>query len=176
MKLKVDDITAEAKLLFFLEPELEINQVLGEGQVGEPRFEAPTSVRVSYYRAGTEIFFEGTLTAHTRAVCARCTEEFSSSTARAFKFVVGPRSIGGSPAPSPDDVGYALYEGDEIDLSPLIREELLLSLPTRPLCREDCQGLCSQCGANLNDDSCDCPAPAADSRLAVLRTLKIQRS
>ena len=68
-------------------------------------------------------------------------------------------------------IGLASYDGDEIDLAPLVDEQTLLALPTRPLCSEDCRGLCPRCGANLNAGPCDCPAPAADGRLAVLQTM-----
>ena len=50
------------------------------------------------------------------------------------------------------------YEGEEIDLSPLLRERLLLALPTLPLCRDDCRGLCARCGADLNAGPCGCAA------------------
>ncbi len=68
-----------------------------------------------------------------------------------------------------------LYDGEEVDVSPLIREQLLLALPTRPLCQEGCRGLCPQCGANLNLNSCDCSAAKFDPRLEALRSLKISR-
>jgi uncharacterized protein len=56
----------------------------------------------------------------------------------------------------------------------LIEEQVLLALPTRPLCREDCRGLCSGCGVNLNSEECACdPAAPSDSRMAIFRTLKI---
>jgi uncharacterized protein len=52
---------------------------------------------------------------------------------------------------------------------------LLLSLPTRPLCREDCRGLCPHCGINLNRESCGCREERLDSRLAALRSIKVSR-
>ena len=178
MKLKVDDIAAEAKELSFREPEEEVNRLLSRGDGGEWRFKAPIEVELSYYRAGTELFFEGRLAAATGAACARCAEEFEGAIERPFRFIMSPRAIAAE-ADAPDEPGdgeYAVYDGDEIDLSPLIREELLLALPTRPLCREDCRGLCPRCGTNLNQGECRCPEPAGDPRFAVLRSLKIQRS
>ena len=178
VKLKVDDIAAEAKELAFREPEADVNRVLSGGDGGEWRFKAPIDVRVSYYRAGTELFFEGRLAAATHAACARCAEEFESGIERPFRFVMTPRAIAGEGDGdlAAGDAEYTVYDGDEIDLSPLIREELLLALPTRPLCREECRGLCPRCGTNLNQGECRCPEPAGDPRLAVLRSLKIQRS
>jgi uncharacterized protein len=63
-----------------------------------------------------------------------------------------------------------------IELAPLIEEQVLLALPTRPLCREDCRGLCDGCGVNLNNEECACnPVAASDSRMAIFRTLKVNR-
>ncbi|HUY18373.1 MAG TPA: DUF177 domain-containing protein [Candidatus Binataceae bacterium] len=178
MKLKVDEIAAEAKELSFREPEAEVNRILSRGAQSEWRFKAPIEVELSYYRAGTELFFEGRLAAMTGALCARCAEEFESRTEHPFRVIMTPRSIAADADPSSDPtVGdYAVYDGDGVDLSPLICEELLLALPTRPLCHEECRGLCPRCGTNLNQGECRCPEPASDPRLAVLRTLKIQRS
>jgi uncharacterized protein len=58
-----------------------------------------------------------------------------------------------------------------VDLDNIIRQYLLAWAPIRPLCREDCAGLCFQCGADLNEGRCACPPPVADSRLAVLASL-----
>jgi uncharacterized protein len=178
VKIKVDDIAAAAKELSFREPETEINRILSQGAQSEWRFKAPIEVKLSHYRAGTELFFEGGLVGLTGALCARCAEEFESRTERPFRFILTPRSIAAEAEAASDlAVGdYAIYDGDEVDLSPLICEELLLALPTRPLCREECRGLCPRCGTNLNQGECRCPEPASDPRLAVVRTLKIQRS
>jgi uncharacterized protein len=65
------------------------------------------------------------------------------------------------------------YSGDEIDLSELLRESLLLELPMRPLCSDDCVGLCSVCGKNLNQGPCGCVHDDVDPRWAVLKDLKV---
>jgi uncharacterized protein len=51
----------------------------------------------------------------------------------------------------------------------------MLALPTRPLCAEDCRGLCDSCGANLNREACDCADTGGDPRMAIFRTLKVGR-
>lgn len=61
-----------------------------------------------------------------------------------------------------------------LDLAALCWEEFALSLPIKPLCRDNCKGLCVQCGANLNDGTCTCVTDEGDPRLAVLRKLKVQ--
>jgi uncharacterized protein len=65
--------------------------------------------------------------------------------------------------------------GKQMDLSEAIREQVLLALPVRPLCREDCKGLCAGCGADLNQGSCGCQGEAVDPRFAVLKNLKIEK-
>jgi uncharacterized protein len=64
-----------------------------------------------------------------------------------------------------------LEEG-RINTDHLLRENVLLSLPVQPLCREDCRGLCPQCGANLNLRLCGCQAPRVEPRMQILRKLR----
>ena len=96
MKLRVEEITAEAKELSFAEPEVEINRILEKGPLTEFRVQEPIGVTVSYYRAGTELFFEGGLHASTTAICARCTEEFAAPSDRDFRLVLAPGRLASS--------------------------------------------------------------------------------
>ncbi len=74
----------------------------------------------------------------------------------------------------PRDAEEEVYRGKVIDLDPLLREQLLLSLPTYPVCREDCKGLCPVCGVNLNERECGCDRHVPDPRWAGLKNLKLQ--
>jgi uncharacterized protein len=175
--IRLEDITGEAKDLAFVEPEGEINRILGQGPIREYHLEGPVEVSVSFYRAGLELFFAGSLKARTEAVCARCAEEFDATSDRPFRFVLSPKAIGyGDDQLRAEDLEFSLYEGDQVDLSPLIREQVILALPTRPLCQEDCSGLCPHCGANLNRTECGCRIENLDPRLEQLRSLKLPRS
>jgi len=178
MKLRVDEISAEAREIAFFEREDEINRVLGAGPIRDYTVQGPISVTVSYYRAGTEVFLEGELSARTAAVCARCAEEFVASSTRSFRYVLAPKALDDSTGGGQrdEDVEYSYYLGDEIDLSPPIREQLLLALPTKPLCAEDCRGLCPRCGANLNLVACGCATVEPRLGLALLHSLKIRRA
>jgi uncharacterized protein len=62
--------------------------------------------------------------------------------------------------------------GDELDLSAPIREHLLLHVPDLVVCREECRGLCTQCGADLNEAPCDCAPPARTGAWDALKNLK----
>jgi uncharacterized protein len=70
----------------------------------------------------------------------------------------------------PEEDEYVIDEGT-IDLNVLVNDLVLLSIPIKHLCREDCRGLCQVCGANLNREKCDCLRESVDPRLEVLRTL-----
>jgi len=77
---------------------------------------------------------------------------------------------------SKEDLEFSFYEGEEVDLKRYIREQIVLSLPPRFICSEDCKGLCPQCGVNLNQKTCPCHKGApVDIRWEVLKGFKSRR-
>ena len=110
--------------------------------------------------------------------CSRCVEPFSFPVDATFDLRYQPRTENsGEPEREieEDDLTTAFYENDTIDLGDLMREQFYLALPMKPLCRDDCRGLCPTCGANLNRETCDCTPVWEDPRLVVLKTLKKSR-
>lgn len=92
-------------------------------------------------------------------VCSRCLERFSCAVDANLDIELKPKNLlpqGNEVELKSDDLDIYYYEGDEIDIDPLIVDEVLLGLPMRPLCREDCAGLCQTCGKNMNVESCAC--------------------
>jgi uncharacterized protein len=77
-----------------------------------------------------------------------------------------------APAPAEEDDAYPLREGT-IDLEPMVRDAVVLSMPFSPLCRHDCLGLCERCGGDRNLGECTCP-PATDPRWAALEGLELE--
>ena len=72
----------------------------------------------------------------------------------------------------PDDSEAYVIDNDQINLLPMVRENLLLAVPLGPLCREDCPGFCPQCGKDLSETTCSCDNSVADPRWAALESLK----
>ena len=122
---------------------------------------------LSLTRTKEGIWVEGYLDGTVPATCARCLEEFALPLRieLAELFFHPP-----SRAPEPTD--YVIHETGVLDLVEPVRVEFVLSLPIRAVCRDDCHGLCAQCGENLNLSRCDCPQDAIDPRLAALLRLK----
>jgi uncharacterized protein len=74
----------------------------------------------------------------------------------------------------PELVDEETYQGKELDLAPAVREQILLSVPVAPLCREECKGLCPRCGKDLNDGECGCDRTVLDPRWAALKGIQLE--
>ena len=107
---------------------------------------------------------DGTISAPWGAECRRCLAPVSGVVDVEFRelFEVHPR----------EGETYPLGH-EEIDLEPLIREALLLALPLAPICRDECQGICPQCGADLNEGPCGCAPAGRDPRWGALDDLHL---
>ena len=73
-----------------------------------------------------------------------------------------------------EDASVLFYQGEDLDIGPAVRDELMIDLPPNPLCSEDCKGLCANCGINLDKETCDCETDAPDPTgpFAALNNLK----
>jgi uncharacterized protein len=107
--------------------------------------------------------------------CSRCLEPCRWTVDEPFELTYEPRPARAAENEreiADEDFSAAFYDHDEIDLEQLLRERLEMSLPMKPLCSEDCRGLCPVCGTNLNRGTCDCKTDWEDPRLAALKTLQ----
>lgn len=172
MKIRVADVGEEEKSLEFREPLGELNALLRARAAVDFEFVRDAAVDLRHYRAGTDLFFGGRIEAESSGTCARCLERFPAPIDRDFQWVLKPRSKESGDVEGVAGSALAFYEGDEVDLAPLVREEILVALPTRALCKEDCAGLCAHCGSNRNLRDCGCTEERGDPRLAVLRDWK----
>ena len=66
---------------------------------------------------------------------------------------------------------YYPYNNNVVDMTIPVMQEIILNLPTRVLCKEDCKGICNRCGANLNFETCDCDTRSLDPRMAVIQDI-----
>ena len=120
-------------------------------------------VRIS--RTAQGLLLQAKMRAESQSECGRCLEPFVQSLEVDFTelYAFSRNSV--------TESGLLVPETGVIDLSPIIREEMLLAFPLKPICQPDCRGLCPICGENRNLTTCDHIEETVDSPLIVLRTL-----
>ncbi len=136
----------------------------GDSQ-GEADFPIEGEIRLT--RTDRGIFVSGTLNTRIEAVCSRCLGTFDQPLTLKIEEELLP---GASPSWPGEEGVFIINDKQEFDLGEAVRQYALLALPMKPLCRQDCAGLCPTCGHNLNLGLCSCPAPD-DPRLALLKKL-----
>lgn len=172
MKLNIHNIAEEPKRLVFEEPMAHLTADLTHGAVCDFEFPGTARVQLDFYRAGAELFLQGHVTGEVVGHCARCLEDYSFPLAADFTSVLVPAAWKPQDREEGELIDLDYYAGDEIDLTPIVCERVVLTLPTRPLCAETCKGLCARCGANLNTAACACSLSEPASRLAPARAGK----
>jgi uncharacterized protein len=122
-----------------------------------------------------DIRVQGALSTELEFPCARCLEPVVEDVKRKFDLLYRPlgsdagkeeMSVTGAEA----EIGY--YQGEGLLLEDVLREQVLLSVPLRALCREDCKGLCPVCGKNLNHEQCSCARDLPDPRWQALKDIR----
>jgi uncharacterized protein len=135
----------------------------------------PVMGTVRLHRTNQGIYASGTVSVSVRLECSRCLKEFTSTISFPLEEEFYPTIDvnTGLPVPAPEniDLAFPINRHHELDMREAIRQNLLLAMPARTLCREDCAGLCPQCGKNLNEGPCDCRLEVEDERLSALREL-----
>lgn len=138
-------------------------------------FGSPLFYNILLRRSGETIFVSGSIKVEVELICSRCLEEFIYIINPQFRFSLSPVSSEKIPFEKelkPEDMDKEFYEGDAIDLGKIIKNQIILSLPLNPLCRDDCKGLCQHCGINKNKESCECSKKEIiDSKLSELKKL-----
>jgi uncharacterized protein len=133
-----------------------------------------TTIDLAIRKDETAFRLVGRIEAMLNLSCGRCLEHFPWPVGLDIDMLYLPESENadeGDVRIEEADVNTAFYRDEQIDLGQLIREQLQLSLPMKPLCREACPGLCTFCGANRSTTPCDCTDPWEDPRLAGLKNL-----
>jgi uncharacterized protein len=139
------------------------------------RVAAPVDLAFDVFKDGAQFRLVGRVATALEVACSRCVEPFEIPVDAAFDLRYHPREMNtgeGEREIEEDDLSTAFYENDAIDLGQLMREQFYLALPMKPLCSEDCRGLCPQCGTNLNRGACACGPGWEDPRFAALRALQ----
>ena len=181
-RFKLDQIGEEMSVVT-VKPDDAWLQSLGLG--ADVRADAGLAIDLEMVRVGEEVFVSGFLRGTLQMPCSRCLEPAHAPVDQAFRAVYFPTEQGRAgkgteiePGAPSENVGEEAQSPDVffhvrgwLDLTPMLREQLLLAIPARALCAEGCPGLCPTCGANQNRARCGCPPQAGISRLEKLRGL-----
>lgn len=142
--------------------------------LGDGRPVRPIKGNVRLTRTQNGVLADASVWGEIQLECGRCLTEVTQPIEFPFSEeyyqTVVVNTGAALPRPEEPDV-FLIDETHKLDLGEAMREYALLSVPMLPLCREDCKGLCPECGANLNDEECGCDIEQADERLAVLKQL-----
>src|SRR5262245_57519305 len=145
-----------------------------EGRTGQFKVVTPVDLRFLVYKDKTRYRLVGQVVTVLEQTCSRCLEPFRQDVDAAFDVRYLPHSENtgrDEREVEEDDLSDAFYRDDQIDLRQLMEEQFYLALPMKPLCREDCKGLCPNCGTDLNERTCQCEVRWEDPRLAGLKAL-----
>jgi uncharacterized protein len=122
-----------------------------------------------------DIRLTGELATRVEMACARCLEPVVEKVARNFDLLYRPLGTDAGRAElsvTSAEAEVSYYQGEGLLLEDALREQVLLALPIKAICREDCKGLCPHCGRNLNSEQCSCSEPVEDPRWSALKDIR----
>src|SRR6185503_6351095 len=119
----------------------------------------PAEIKGAVKRAGNDVFVDGHGETRVQVECDRClkTVELPVSADFALEYIPGAEYESSSAAAlSEEEMSVSVFDGQSIDVDEIVKEQILLAVPARTLCREDCKGICPDCGIDLNTGQCNC--------------------
>ena len=177
MKIRVDEIRDKVRELSALEEVVDYPGLVGLQESGECEFLAPLRLQLTVAREYDHIRAQGEVETRVRLTCSRCLTEYEMELVSPFT-IFYIRSSGAAQDEevelSEKDLVSVPFDGDEIDFTNEIAEQVLMEIPLKPLCREDCKGLCASCGADLNTAECGCGQAPTNLKFSALKNLKIE--
>jgi len=176
LKFRVEDIGREGQEQTFSREENWLEERLSGEVQRSFRLTGPIQIRLHLSRSGETILMRSRVEARVEWACARCLTPFSRTLTSEFKTSLKPNP----PFLPPDEVELnredletEFYEGEEIDVTPLVQDQILLTLPPKAICQEECRGLCPRCGQNLNRGNCQCSGKVIDPRFESLKNFRV---
>jgi len=182
MEILIEQIKEDG-LVFEFDKSVETFPVLAEMVAnGECEFAVPIRTAVRALRIGDMVEIDGDVETSVRLPCSRCLQQFETHLKSHFAFTCMRRATDVIEDTEPkeielsaEDMGIVYFQGEKINLKDTIQEQVIMEFPLRALCKQDCKGLCPGCGADLNEDLCDCDRRSSLSKFDVLKNLKLEK-
>jgi uncharacterized protein len=177
LKIRIADISEKTKTLDTVEAVTLYPTLIQAQAAGECQFLLPVTVSLSVAKEFDHIRVQGNVGTAVRLSCSRCLSEYSSELASNFT-IFYTKAATAQPEDEVElgeqDLISASYSGDEIDFSDEVAEQILLEIPYKPLCSEECKGLCSSCGTDLNNSDCTCNSSVVTMAFSSLKGLTVK--
>jgi len=167
MKITIPDIPDEGL-------SLNIDEKISTGNSFEV---SPVSAHLEMHKIGREIIINGRVKTEMKFQCSRCLQDFDRDLDIPVSVVYHPIDEMHLERHElkDDEMDMSFYKGDVLDLQDMLEEQIMLNMQMKPLCDENCKGICPKCGRDLNVDVCHCENKETDSRLEVLKNLLEKR-
>jgi uncharacterized protein len=175
LKVRVDELPDVGRVIHFHKAEAWLASLTENDR--ELTLARPVEVDLELIPEADSIKLKGHLQGALRLVCSRCLQKFVLDldetidlTLLRYLSVDAPHEID----LRPEDLDTEFFDGVTIDVDLIVAEQIFLALPQKPLCKTDCAGICSGCGADLNREACRCEKIDSISAFDALRSVKIE--
>ena len=179
MKIRVDEIKDKVIDLSAVEEVAAFPELAALQESGECLFLGPLRVQLNVVREYDHIRAHGCVATTVRLGCSRCLSEYDAEIGTPFTVFYLRATAGTSQDEevelTEEDLVSTSYSGDEIDFAREISAQVLMEIPVKPLCKEDCKGLCPVCGADLNEAECGCKDESSSFKFGGLKNLKLEK-
>jgi uncharacterized protein len=153
-------------------------ELTGNLESDEVKITAPVEATLRLDKVDCDLVARGTLSGAVELQCARCLGNFEHKITSNFNVMYHPAEKTGRHEQhelKSDELDTVFYTGDVLETDDLLKDQLLLNLPMKPLCSPDCRGFCPVCGADRNVVDCSCDSGERDSRFEALKRLRIEK-
>jgi len=176
LKFRLEDIPPEGLDKIFVQEENWLDERLNRDPVRNFRFLETITVHLHLSLSGRTLLVKSRMETKVEGKCARCLEPYAQPLSSEYHTSFKPKPnlpLAEELELSREDLETDFYEGDEVDVTSLVQDQVLLAVPPKGLCSEECRGLCSRCGKNLNREVCQCKNGETDPRFAILKKLRL---
>lgn len=177
MKIRVEGLSEKPLVLSGTETIAGYQSLVGIQDSGECAFLAPLCLDITAAREFDHIRVHGRVGTRVRYTCSRCLAEFETDLVSEFTIFYSKATeiaLEEEVSLTEEDLVSVPYDGDYIDFTREIEEQILLEVPIKPLCREDCRGLCVSCGADLNAGECECNRSGTGFTFSALKDFTVK--
>ena len=182
MQIRIDSLHKGPRQVVFNEPVADIPALVATQEQDGVVFKGEVAGLLEFSMTGGTVRVEGRASVMVGLVCSRCLAEIERALEVPLSICYQKVDENRREEPLPEDMELTLremelipFQGEVIDPTPEIAQEIIMALPQSALCSKDCAGLCPVCGKDLNQQDCGCEKPTFHAGLARLKDFKVDR-